>query len=192
LNDAFESITEGNEKQWSPDLLERTARHEAGHAFISYKVGIMPKYATIVARGSYGGYVISDNEREIHTYDELLDDICIALGARAAEIVCYGRRNGLASGASNDIRQATEIARRIITTYGMDEGFGIAAVFAEQLSGATAEMVRDIENRILSAQLERAVSFIENEKALFDKLAKALLDKNRLTKDDMEKILVSE
>ena len=89
LEEAFETFIGGETKQWDASRLESTARHEAGHAFICWQSGGTPSYVTIVARGNYGGYMQSDDKegKFRYTKDDLLTEIRISLGGRAAEIV---------------------------------------------------------------------------------------------------------
>ena len=98
------------------------AYHEAGHALIAYMMGdLLPiQKVTIVARGDALGYAyyLPMEERYLHTKEEFLDVMKIALGGRAAEQVVFGR---VTNGASNDLEKVTEIARAMVFEYGMSE-----------------------------------------------------------------------
>lgn len=116
LDEAFETYVNGEKKNWSEAEVERVARHEAGHAFLCWQSGETPSYLTIVARSDHGGYMQHDSteKKTIYTKDELLSRIRVALGGRAAEIVCYGECGGVSTGASGDLVSATAIAERIV------------------------------------------------------------------------------
>lgn len=128
LDEAFETYVNGEKKNWSEAEVERVARHEAGHAFLCWQSGETPSYLTIVARSDHGGYMQHDStdKKSIYTKDELLSRIRVALGGRAAEIVCYGECGGVSTGASGDLVSATAIAERIVCSYGMVDECGLA------------------------------------------------------------------
>lgn len=192
MEEAFETFNSGDEKKWDASLLERVARHEAGHAFLCWESGETPSYLTIVARGNHGGYMRhADQEgKAIHTKDELLARIRTSLGGRAAEIVCYGEKDGLASGASGDLRHATAVARRIVCSYGMDEAFGLAVVSSDASeSGPMSLEVRGAVNRILNEQMSEAIRLIRENRKKLDLLVEALMLRNHLTGTEIEEIL---
>jgi len=192
MEEAFETFNSGEEKKWDASLLQRVARHEAGHAFLCWESGETPSYLTIVARGDHGGYMRhADQEgKAIHTKDELLARIRTSLGGRAAELVYYGERDGLASGASGDLRNATAVARRIVCSYGMDEEFGLAVVHTSLSdSGPMSQEVRNAVNRILNEQLQLAIRLISENKDKIDALVDALMARNHLTDVEIEAVL---
>lgn len=191
FEEAFETFNSGDEKKWDASLLERVARHEAGHAFLCWQSGETPSYLTIVARGDHGGYMQhADNEgRAISTRDELFDRIRTSLGGRAAEIVYYGSNDGISTGASGDLATATRIARHMICTYGMDDEFGLAVV--DQKSAMTGELsgeVRRAVNGILSTEMERAISIISANRAAIDAIVEILLSKNHMTAVEINEV----
>ena len=118
----------------------KTARHEAGHALISWLSGDKPTYVTVVSRSNYGGYMRHSNQEDRLDYSrpELLSRVRASLGGRAAEIVYYGKENGVTTGASSDLANATELVRRMLCAYGMDEGFGLAASTAYPIGAGFA------------------------------------------------------
>ncbi len=183
LEEAFETFNSGEKKEWSEEQTLRTARHEAGHAFLNWRNGEVPSYITIVSRGNYGGYMQhADQEGKLfYTRQELLDMICTSLGGRAAEIVYYGPQMGLSSGASGDLSQATAIARRILGTYGMDEAFGMATIEPIQgQSGEVQKLLMTETNKILREQMERAITLIGKNRASIDVLVEKLLQAGHL------------
>lgn len=182
LEEAFETFNSGEVKKWDASQLERVARHEAGHAFLCWLTGQTPSYLTIVARGRHGGYMqhAEQEGKAIYTLDELLDRIRTSLGGRAAEIVYYGARDGISTGASGDLAAATEIARQIVCTYGMDAEFGLAVVGGEMSPEARAAV-----NRILNEQMQQAIRLISENKEKVDALVAELLVKNHLKGEEI-------
>ena len=188
LEEAFESFNGGEEKTWDSAELERTARHEAGHALLSWLSGDKPSYLTIVARGNHGGYMQhGDNEQKgQYTRDELLARIRTALGGRAAELVYYGEREGLSTGASGDLAAATNLARSILACYGMDEDFGLAVLSGEELYSPE---LRAAVNRLLAEQMRLAAAEIQTRRPAIDALVEALKQHNRLSGAEIDRIL---
>jgi ATP-dependent metalloprotease FtsH len=186
FEEAFETYQSGEKKEWNPDSLLRTARHEAGHALLCRLGGERPTYLTIVARGDHGGYMQHENSegKGLYTKQELLHKIRTALGGRAAEMVYYGKEEGISTGASGDLRSATSIAEQMICAYGMDETVGLAYI----ADPATPE-VRARVNAVLAEQMQKALALIEENKAAIDKLVEVLLERNHLKGDEIEAIL---
>ena len=192
IQEAFETFNSGERKQWDSALLERTARHEAGHAFMCWYGGEVPSYLTVVARAGHGGYMQhGDHENKpLYTKRELLNRIRTSLGGRATEMVYYGPEEGLSTGASGDLSNATAVARRIICTYGMDEKFGLAAVDMDTArSGELSAEVRGAVNEILNREMQFTVELIGYNRAAIDALVAALLEKNQLTGPEIDAIL---
>jgi ATP-dependent Zn protease len=189
LSEAFELTMHGAAKDWGADYMERIARHEAGHAYLSHLSGSTPTYVTIVSRGSHGGYMEhrNDAEQPILTKDALLGRIRSALGGRAAELVYYGKEDGLSSGAANDLKRAGAIAHKLVCEYGMDEKLGFAAVVTEN---ALARDVAQRVSEILSESLGEAIRSVEDGKSKIDLLVASLLEKNKLTQEEIEWILI--
>lgn len=191
LDDAFETILGGEEKKWEISLLERVARHEAGHAFLCWHSGETPSYMTIVARGNHGGYMRhGDNEgKELYTKEELYSQIRIALGGRASEIVYYGDKDGLTTGASGDLVSATEIAQRIICTYGMDDKFGLAVINSQYAESSELSCkIRDAVNRIMDEQMKEAVRILFENRNAIDAIVAELMTKNHLNGPEIKAI----
>lgn len=186
LEDAFETFNNGEKMDWNVSQLRRVARHEAGHAFVCWHSGEAPSYVTVVARGKHGGYMQhGDNEgKAIFTHEELLSRIRTSLGGRAAEIVFYGSRDGVSTGAGNDLTAATAMAQRIVCTYGMDEEFGLGVVQETTQSGE----VRRAVNRILSEEMKKAVELISANRAAVEELVEELLTRNHLTGPEISRI----
>ena len=189
LEEAFETFNSGEKREWKPEIMLRTARHEAGHALISWLTGEKPAYVTIVSRANYGGYMqrADQEDRMGYTRQELLDRIATALGGRAAEIVCYGSEGGLSTGASGDLRHATNLARQMLCVYGMDDEFGLA-VFNPDSEAIVPDVQRRV-NAILKEQLARAVRLISDHRDKMDKMVQALQKNNILRAADIDKLL---
>lgn len=194
LEEAFETYFSGESKKWDVSQLERVARHEAGHAFICWKSGETPSYITIVARANHGGYMQhDDNEgKAIYTRDELLSKIRTSLGGRAAELVYYGERDGISTGASGDLNSATNMAYQMICTYGMDDDFGLAVIDPRCAnSGELSYKINTGVNKILSLELEKAVGIISDNRKAIDALVEELFSKNHLSGKEIEEIFKS-
>ena len=189
LDEAFELTRHGEKKDWGYQYLERVARHESGHAFLCYLGGNTPAYLTIVARGSHGGYMEHSAEemKPLSTKEELIHRIRTSLGGRAAEIAYYGEKDGISTGASGDLEQATRLAAAMLCTYGMDESFGLATMDLKEALRDTA--FRSKVNEILSEQMRETVSLIKKNKRRIDRLVDALLKRNKLTRAEIEELL---
>lgn len=192
FNEAFETYVNGaQEETWKKEYLEKVAVHEAGHAVVSYKVGHAPSYITIVARGNHGGYMQYEKEdMPMFTRKQLLDQIKICLGGRAAELIYY-KEDGLTTGVSDDLKQATEIAKSIVCKYGMDEEMGLIALSKEDLMNPViAEKLYTKVKDILAEQLEETKKILGTSKAVIDAMKQRLLDKNQLEAMEIEDIIL--
>ena len=186
FDDAFESYNNGDTKKWDEKEIEKTARHEAGHALIAWLSGLKISYLTIVSRGNHGGYMqySEDDTKFSYTKDEMENFIRISLAGRAAEMVYYDK-NGLTTGASSDIKKAYNIAREMICNLGMDEEFGLSVL----PDNYNSDFIRVKTNEILLNQLNLAKQQIIDNKFKFDKLVDALIKESRLTGVQIENIL---
>lgn len=192
LEEALELSRFGERKDWGTAYMERVARHEAGHAVMSALSGRTPSYLTIVARGSHGGYMeyAEAAETPLQTKDDLTARIRVTLGGRAAEMICYGVRDGLSSGASDDLRKATRIARAIVCEYGMDDEIGpISLTPEETATGPLAGQISRNISKLLRDEMAKTVEKLTAERRMLDKLVAALLEKNKLTRDELVTIL---
>ncbi len=190
FEEAFETYNNGEVKKWDMKSIERTARHEAGHALVSALLGEMPTYVTIVSRAEFGGYMLyaNDENKFGYTKNELLGKISTCLAGRAAELVYYGDEDGLTTGASSDINQATLYAKRIICTYGMNEDFGISSLYGDENTPLYPELRIEI-NKVLKERLDVAITLIKENKEKLDNLVKVLLEKNNLKENEIKEIL---
>ena len=189
VEEAFETFNSGERKEWSQDSLIRTARHEAGHALLSWLGGDKPSYLTIVARGDHGGYM-QHGDREgkgMYTKPELLARIRTSLGGRAAELVYYGECDGLSTGPSGDLATATRIAEGMICHYGMDDEVGLSYLDGEELPSE----IRARVNAILESELAYAVETVEKNRDAIDAIVEALMERTHLKEDEMDAIFSS-
>jgi ATP-dependent metalloprotease FtsH len=196
LEEAFERERMGEAKGMpDPATLKRVAQHEAGHTLIAWLGGNPPVQVTIVGRGGAGGFMEreADEQRMLYMKDEIEQLIREAMAGRAAEIVYYGEEGGLSSGASGDLQQATAWAKRMICDYGMEENFGQIAIPQDARQGGadgplSAEIFKAAQT-IVGEQLRIALELLNEHKPHLDKLTKELLEKNRLTREELAKIL---
>ncbi len=189
FDEAFETFGYGEKREWDKSELTRTARHEAGHALLSWLGGDKPTYLTVVARGDFGGYMKrGENEgKGSYTKDDLLALVRTSLAGRAAELVYYGEREGVTTGPSADLQRATYICESMICSYGMYPEFGLSSV-DEKMIGCE-EAVRAKVNDILFEQLEIAKRTVDENRAVIDALVSALVEKNQLRADEIDAII---
>jgi cell division protease FtsH len=197
LLEALDTAREGEAKEWSPEFLESTARHEAGHTILYWLAGWWSPEISIIARADHGGGMRrceQEMKKESRTREELLASIRTSLAGRAAEIVCYGPEAGLTTGASGDLEHATNTARQMICRYGMDGDFGLLATpelfkYAEAMSSPTYQRVNEAASRILKEEMDKTTKLLEVNRKHLDAVAKALVEKNRLYRNELEQIL---
>lgn len=189
FENAFEEFKSGEEHTWSEESLLRTARHEAGHAFVCWQSGEKPAYITVVSRGNYGGYVLRDTENDKGSYSktDLLNSVRISLAGRAAELVYYGDVDGVTTGPSSDLQNATNIAAHMICSYGMHEDFGLAVTGAYADGGRSlAPEVREAVNAMLAEELDNAKRLLQENKAAIDQFVAVLMEKTHLNGEEMD------
>jgi cell division protease FtsH len=142
--------------------------------------------ATIIASGSALGYTLNlpEEERYLHTKDELTDWMVVTLAGRAAEQVVFGR---VTNGAANDLEKVTELARAMVFDYGMSDVAAARTMRADNyaLSEETKRM-RDFEQaRLTDAAYVEALRLMTKHRHLLDRIADALLEKETLTRDEL-------
>ena len=193
MEEAFERMRMGEIRGPSdPDTLLRVARHEAGHCLVGWLLGERPVQVSIVARGGAGGFVEreAEEERTLYRKPELEGLIRQAMAGRAAEILYYGDEDGLSTGAAADLRSATRYAERMVRDYGMGEGVGQVFIDPGRLSdGPLAIRVMTAAGKIIGEQMDRAVAELRSRREVLDRLVAALMEKNRLTREELEIIL---
>jgi len=168
------------------------AYHEAGHALMSHLMGeTLPVHkVTIVARGDALGYAyyLPEEERYLHTKEELVDVMKVALAGRAAEQIVFGR---VTNGAASDLEKVTAIARAMVFEYGMSDVAPSRTMRADNyaLSEETKRMRDNEQARLTDHAYEEAERLLRKHRAPLDRLASALLEYETLDKDELEKML---
>ena len=185
LDETFEELLYGEEwEENSEENIKHTACHEAGHALIALFYGRSPKYMSVVARGSHGGYVLQENMPRHCTKEEYLQRISGILGGRAAEMV---QGYGLTFGASSDLESATKLAAKMVCAGGMyEEEVGLAAISEEQL--LHNEKAQNLINQILSERLQEAIKIINENKDALKRLVNAVINSEEhcLTEEEIK------
>ena len=199
--DAVDRIVGGLEKKnkiVTPEEKKAVAYHEAGHATISWLLEHAAPLVkvTIVPRGrSLGAAWYLPEERLIVRPDQMLDEMCAALGGRAAEQVIFGE---ISTGALSDLEKVTKQARAMVTVYGLSDKVGNLTYydssgqteygFTKPYSEQTAELIDKEISDIIEQQYQRAVHILEENKDKLTLLAEELLEKEVIFKDNLEKI----
>ena len=202
--DAVDRIVGGLEKKnkiITPDEKKAVAYHEAGHATVSWMLEHAAPLVkvTIVPRGqSLGAAWYLPEERLIVRPEQMLDEMCAALGGRAAEKVIF---NKISTGALSDLEKVTKQARAMVTVYGLNDKVGNITYydssngneygFTKPYSEKTAETIDKEISSIIEKQYQRAIKLLEDNKSKLIELAEVLLDKEVIFKDNLEKIFGS-
>jgi cell division protease FtsH len=124
----------------------------------------------------------------------MLARIRTLLGGRAAEVLCYGNEAGLTTGAAGDLEAATNAARQMICRYGMDDEFGPVATpellqYREAVGSAAYERVTESARKVLKHEMARTMKLLQENHNHLDAVARALVEKNRLVRADLGRIL---
>src|SRR5918992_614595 len=166
------------------------AYHEAGHAVMAYLMGDPVQKATIVARGEALGYTfhLPEEERYLHTREELIDWMKIGLAGRAAEQVVFGR---VTNGAASDLEKVTSLARAMVFEYGMAEGVVSRTLRADNyaLSEETKRLRDKEQARLTDGAYHEAIRLLEKHRSALDRVAGALLEKETLGRNDLMNLL---
>ena len=207
LTEAVDRVFAGPERK-SRVVTERerktTAYHEAGHALVGH---LTPEAdpvqkVTIVSRGMMGGYTrfIPKEESNLRTKSQLISSIKSALGGRAAEQVVFG---DISTGASNDLEQVTNIARRMVTQYGMSESLGpltlgkreemvfLGREISEQRNYGEKiadEIDREVGTLVANCY-DEAIEILTENRAKLDRLAAYLIEEETAEGDALDHLL---
>jgi cell division protease FtsH len=176
------------------------AYHEAGHALVGHVVpnGDPIHKVSIVSRGRALGWTLAlpEEDRILHTRSQLLDQLAMLLGGRCAEELVFGDPT---TGAQNDIERATQIARSMVTQWGMsttigpvqlgspdgDVFVGRDGTAAREYSESVATRVDDEVARLVSEAQQRATDLLRRQRLTLDQLAAALVDRETLDVDEL-------
>ena len=199
--DAVDRIIGGLEKKnkiITPEEKETIAYHEAGHAIISWLLEHAAPLVkvTIVPRGqSLGAAWYLPEERQIVRTDQILDEMCAALGGRAAEKIIF---NEISTGALSDLEKVTKQARSMVTVYGLNDKIGNLTYydssgqneygFTKPYSDTTAQVIDKEISNIIESQFKRAISLLKKHKKKLVELADYLLEKEVIFKEDLTRI----
>jgi cell division protease FtsH len=199
--DAVDRIVGGLEKKnkiISAKEKETIAFHEAGHATVSWMLEHAAPLVkvTIVPRGrSLGAAWYLPEERQIVSTEQILDEMCAALGGRAAEKVIFDK---ISTGALSDLEKVTKQARSMVTVYGLNDKIGNLTYydssgendysFTKPYSDTTAQVIDKEISNIVETQFKRAISLLKKHKKKLTELANYLLEKEVIFKEDLVRI----
>ncbi|MDD4395981.1 MAG: ATP-dependent zinc metalloprotease FtsH [Sphaerochaetaceae bacterium] len=207
LEDSVEVVIAGYKRKNAiipPDEKKIVAYHEIGHAIVAARqTNSAPvQKITIVPRTSGAlGYTmqVPEEEQNLMSKQEILNKIATFTGGRAAEEVVFGQEKST-SGASNDIEQATKMARTMVMRLGMSDEFGMTALETESnpylggdmslsCSADTAAKVDAKVVEIIKAQHQKAIGILKDNRAELDAAAKLLLEKETISGEELMAIL---
>jgi len=199
---AVDRIVGGLEKKnkiITPEEKKTIAYHEAGHAIVSWLLEHAAPLVkvTIVPRGqSLGAAWYLPEERQIVRTEQMLDEMCAALGGRAAERVIFDK---ISTGALSDLEKVTRQARAMVSIYGLNDKIGNITYydssgqaeynFTKPYSEDTAKKIDYEISQIIEKQYNRALDILNSSKDKLIQLADRLLEKEVIFKDDLENIL---
>jgi cell division protease FtsH len=214
VNDAIDRVLAGPEKKnrvMSQKRKELVAYHEAGHALVG---ALMPDYdpiqkISIIPRGRAGGltwFTPSEDRMESGLYSRtyLQNQMAVALGGRIAEEIIFGEEE-VTTGASNDLQQVARVARQMITRFGMSERLGPVALGRQNgnvfmgrdiasdrdFSDTTAAAIDEEVTQLVNRAYERAKQVLTENRAVLDKLATMLVEKETVDSDELQELLNS-
>ncbi|MGL5080821.1 MAG: ATP-dependent zinc metalloprotease FtsH3 [Microcoleaceae cyanobacterium] len=214
VNDAIDRVMAGPEKKdrvMSEKRKTLVAFHEAGHAIVG---ALMPDYdpvqkISIIPRGRAGGltwFMLSEERMDSGLFSRsyLQNKMAVALGGRLAEEIIFGEEE-VTTGASNDLQQVTQVARQMITRYGMSDRLGPVALgrqqgniflgrdimserdFSEQTAAAIDEEVR----HLVDEAYRRAKRVLIENRTVLDQLAQLLIDKETVDAEELQDLLAN-
>jgi AFG3 family protein len=201
FEDAIERVIAGLEKKsrvLSPEEKKTVAYHEAGHAIAGWYL----KYAdpllkvSVIPRGSaalgYAQYLPKD--QYLYSKKQLLDRMCVMLGGRISESMFF---ESITTGAQDDLQKVTKLAYAQVSTYGMNDKIGPVSFhdpqsdqqFQKPFSEQTGTLIDDEARNLVTEAYKRTTELLNEKKADIEKVAQLLLEKEVLTREDMERLL---
>lgn len=202
FHDAIDRVIGGLEKKnkiISPEEKKIVAYHEAGHAVAGWflehadplvKVSIVPRG---VAALGYAQYL--PKEQFLYQTEQLLDEMSMALGGRAAEEIIFGK---ISTGALSDLERVTKVAHSMVTVYGMNDKLGNISYydskpndynFNKPYSESTAETIDQEIRKVISATYQRTKDMLLSKREQLEVVAKELLDKEIIFQNDLERLI---
>lgn len=202
FQDAIDRVIGGLEKKTkiiSPEEKKIVAYHEAGHAVAGWflehadplvKVSIVPRG---VAALGYAQYL--PKEQFLYQTEQMLDEMCMAFGGRAAEDIIFGK---ISTGALSDLERITKMAYSMVSIYGMNKAIGNMSffdskasdyAFQKPYSDATAERIDQEVKSIIDQSYERTVALLSKHRIHLEVIAKELLEKEILFQADLERLI---
>ncbi|MFY0592776.1 ATP-dependent zinc metalloprotease FtsH [Roseivirga sp.] len=203
FNNAIDRVIGGLEKKSkiiSPEEKQIVAYHEAGHAVAGWhlehadplvKVSIVPRG---VAALGYAQYL--PKEQFLYQTEQLMDEMCMTLGGRAAEEIIFGK---ISTGALSDLERVTKVAYSIVTVYGMNEKIGHISFydskqndyggFSKPYSEDTAKTIDEEVKKIIDEAYKRTLNLLTEKKEQLEILAQELLEKEILFQSDLEGLI---
>lgn len=207
---AIERIVAGLEKNHrllNPQERNVVAHHEMGHALVAISIpGADPVHkVSIIPRGVAAlGYTIQrpTEDRYLMTREELEAKMAVLLGGRAAERIMF---DSASTGAADDLAKATDIARNMITQFGMDEALGqvsyeaqhngflgpapVPSMLERRYSESTAQRIDDAVRGLIDQAFERAVKILSEKKEILESAAQQLLSMETLTGEQIQQLI---
>uniref|UniRef100_A0A7S2WPS6 AAA+ ATPase domain-containing protein n=1 Tax=Rhizochromulina marina TaxID=1034831 RepID=A0A7S2WPS6_9STRA len=176
----------------SPETARLTAYHEGGHALVAIKTaGADPIHkATIMPRGQALGMVMQlpAGDQTSMSRQQMLARLDVCMGGRVAEEMIFGP-NAVTSGASSDIRQATQLARSMVMHYGMSDEVGVVFHSNDQSSPEMRALIDKEVQKLLNDSYQRATKVLATNRRELEVLAKALLEHETLSSTDITDII---
>jgi cell division protease FtsH len=180
------------------------AWHEAGHALVNASLPHTDsvRKVSIIARGRAAGYTLKlpTEDKHLRSKTEFVEELAVLMGGYGAEKLVFGE---VTTGAGNDLEQLTDLARKLVTRYGMSEKLG-PRTFGEQeeliflgkeivtekdYSEKTAAQIDQEVNRFISDAQKTAQEILTSKRSLLDKIANRLIEKETIEKEEFEKII---
>ncbi len=205
--DSIEKVLIGPERK-SRVITDRekkiTAYHEAGHALVAHNLkNVDPvQKISIISRGRAAGYTLKTpmEDRRLHSKEEFVEELAVLVAGRMAEKLIF---NDVTTGASSDLRTATDLAKAIVTEYGMSDNLPIRTygtsdelVFlgremreGRDYSEKTSEAIDGEVGKLINTAVKTAVEILNTKKADLEKIVSALMIKETMEKDEFEAIV---
>ena len=209
FSESIDRVTAGPERRSrviSDREKEITAYHEAGHSLVAHVLPDADPVAkvTIIARGQAGGYTktVPEEDRNLVTSDQLEARLAMAMGGRAAEELVFGE---VTTGASNDLEQATNIARTMVTRFGMSKKLGprtfgkreelvfLGREISEQrdYSDSVAEQIDDEVHSLIGGAYDTAMRLLKEYRANLERISNYLLENETIEGENFADIFES-